>query len=66
MLVIIETHCDPIKKKVFNKLRFDGFHATKVNGYVGGILVVWNEDSTFVTMVLKNPIYACSIAIPPR
>jgi hypothetical protein len=55
MLVIMETRCDPCKlKKTFNLLGFDGFLASEVNGYAGGIVVVWKEDYMMVNMQIKK------------
>jgi len=52
MLVIVETRCDPIKlRKTINLLGFDGFLATEVNGYAGGIITAWKKDDMTVTLV---------------
>jgi hypothetical protein len=45
MIVILETRCDPEKlRKTFHLLGFDGFLATKVIGYAGGIVVGWKNN----------------------
>jgi hypothetical protein len=46
MLVILETRCDPQKlRQTFLLLGFDGFLASEVRGYAGGIVVGWKTQS---------------------
>ncbi|MCI31671.1 hypothetical protein A2U01_0052883, partial [Trifolium medium] len=55
MLVIVETRCDPTKlRRTFELLGFDDFLATEVNGYAGGIVVVWKKDFITATLCSKK------------
>jgi hypothetical protein len=55
MLVIVETRCDPNKLcRTFDLLGYDGFSATEVNGYAGGIVVAWKEDHINVDICKKK------------
>jgi hypothetical protein len=55
MLVIVETRCDPTKLcRTFNLLGYDGFIATEVDGFAGGIVVVSKENYMKVELQCKK------------
>ncbi|MCH79376.1 endonuclease/exonuclease/phosphatase family protein [Trifolium medium] len=55
MIVIVETRCDPTKlRRTFQLLGYEGFVASEVNGYAGGIIVAWKEDSINVQLGMKK------------
>ncbi|XP_058767392.1 uncharacterized protein LOC131641086 [Vicia villosa] len=46
ILVIMETRCDPCRvAKTLKKLGFHDYVANSNNGFAGGIIVAWREDS---------------------
>jgi hypothetical protein len=52
VLVILETRCEPVKlRKTFKLLGFDGFLASEVHGYAGGIVVGWKSESIHVSSI---------------
>jgi hypothetical protein len=52
VLVILETRCEPVKlRKTFKLLGFDGFLASEVRGYAGGIVVGWKSESIHVSTI---------------
>jgi hypothetical protein len=54
-LVIVEIRCDPNRlRRTFTLLGFDGFIATEVEGFAGGIVVVWKEDYLKVELQCKK------------
>ncbi|PNX73217.1 ribonuclease H [Trifolium pratense] len=55
MVVIVETRCDPNRlKRTFNLLEFDGFLASDVDGYAGGIVIAWKENLFMVDLIYKT------------
>jgi hypothetical protein len=55
MLVIVEIRCDPNKlRRTFSLLGYDGFIATNVEGFSGGIVVVWKEECMKVELQFKK------------
>jgi hypothetical protein len=55
MLVIVETRCDPNKlKSTFQSLGYDNLVATEVQGFAGGIVVVWKEEYMTVHVCIKK------------
>jgi hypothetical protein len=55
MIVILETRCEPEKlRKTIEILGFDGFLATDVHGYAGGIVVGWKNEAMKVDMLQRR------------
>jgi exonuclease III len=55
MIVIQETRCDPEKlRKTSSLLGFDGFLATDVHGYAGGIMVGWKDVNMKIQLISRN------------
>jgi exonuclease III len=55
MLVILETRCDHNKlTKTFTLLGYDGVLSSEVQGYAGGIIVVWKTEFFEVHLLQKK------------
>lgn len=55
MIVIVEMRCEPAKlRKTCQLLGFNGFIASDVNGYSGGIVLAWKEDFFSVDLHIKK------------
>lgn len=55
VVVVMETIVDPLKlQRTFGLLGFDGFLSTDVQGYAGGIVVVWKTAQLHITLLRRE------------
>lgn len=55
VVVVMETRVDPLKlQRTFGLLGFDGFLSTDVQGYAGGIVVVWKTAQLHITLLRRE------------